>query len=451
MAPWGNGNYPTDICVYARCAEWMNQGLVMYRDMFDHKGPLVYLIYWGASFCGEYGIWMLDIAILWLSLYILYRMARLHLESGHALLLTFMMACFIQLPFTDEGGPEWIAMPGCIYSCYLLAKRIKDNDYCSLLDITLFSGSVAVCLATKPNTSACMIPVAIYIVWHLCRNFEWRIAGRYMIGVILGLGIICLPIALWLTQQGNWADFVDAYWRFNTASYGPMTMTKKVMGVFTVTLICLVPFYSYILYSIFTNKRTWSYAFITALFVFTLFLNAYIKNCYPHYIFPCVGVFALVLLLTWPYIAQRKALFGWTIGLYILVGIGSFGARAYLRLSPFDTSKDKLTAQYINAQTDENEYVMVCDVDDRSRWSSMNPSYSFVYRLWLLLNNKPASPYFYLPPSISPEMRLKSWEMIKNRAPEWVVCTDDHKAEFLNLGYIQDKDLQNDFYILKKP
>lgn len=451
MAPWGNGNYPTDICVYARCAEWMNQGLVMYRDMFDHKGPLVYLVYWLTSFMGHYGVWLLDIMILFLSLFLIYRMARLFVDSRNALIITSLMACFIQLPFTDEGGPEWLAMPGCIYSCYMLAKRLKDEQYCSLMEILLFSGSVAVCLLTKPNTSACMIPIAFFLVWHLIRHYNLRILGRYAIGVILGVGIVVAPVAIWLVQQGNFNDLIEAYWRFNTSSYGPMTTAKRLTGILNITLVCLVAYYAYAIYAYFTNKRTGAFWWVTVLFFFTVVLNAYLKNGYPHYVFPCVGVFALVLVLAWQQIQSRRALFGVTVALYLLVGIGAFGARVYLRMTPFDTSIDEQTALYINAHTEADDNVMLCDVDDRSRWSSMSPSYSFVYRLWLLIEAKPASPYFYLPPSISPEMRKRSWELIAMRRPAFVVCTDDHKEDYIDLGYILDKDLHNDFYILRKP
>lgn len=451
LAWWGNGNYPTDTCVYLRCAGWIQDGLVMYRDMFDHKGPLVYLIYWLFSLPGPEGVWLLDLLILYLSLVIIYRMARLFMESPDALTVTTLIALFIQLPFTDEGGPEWLAMPGCVYGCYILAKRFKDNDFCSLRDIILFSAAVAVCLMTKPNTSAGLIPIALYILWQLVRHFEWRILARYTAGVIIGLAIVFAPVLCWLIQQGNMQDFIDAYWTFNTSSYGPMTTAKKVMGIVYITLVCLPAYWLFAMYLWSARTRLKEVLFVTFLFVFTVILNAYLKNGYPHYVFPCVAVFAFVLTLAWQNIKANKALRITTLSLFLLVGIIVWGVRAYLRLMPFDTSIDKQTALYINANTNEDDYVMVCDIDDRSRWSSTSPSYSFVYRLWLLLDAKPASPYFYLPPSISPQMREQSWALIRTRQPKYVVCTDEHEPVLIQMGYTREKDLHNDFYILHKP
>ena len=451
MAPWGNGNYPTDICVYMRCAEWLQDGLVMYRDMFDHKGPLVYMIYEAVCLLGTTGVWLLDLLILYLSMLILYRMARLFTDERNSLIITTLLGGLAQLPFTDEGSPEWLVMPACIYSAYILAKRLKDHDYCSLTDIILFSASVAFCLFTKPNTCAGMIPIAGYIVWDLVRRFDIRVFGRYVLGVIIGLGVILLPVAAWIAQQGNLQEFIDAYWIFNTEAYAPMTRMKMIMGKVFVTLVCLPGFYAFGVYAWSAKKRPWELAFMTVLFFFTVLLNAYLKNGYPHYVAPCMAVFGLVLVLAWPYIQVRKALYGFTIGFLVLVGIGTFGARAYLRLTPFDTTKDNETALFINTHTDADDYVMVCDIDDRSRWSSMSPSYSFVYRLWLHLNAKPASPYFYLPPSITDAMRAKSWELQTARMPKYIVCTDEHEEAYLQLGYTRIQDIKNDYYILQRP
>ena len=35
VAPWGNGSIFYDAIIYMECGEWQNQGMAMYRDMFD--------------------------------------------------------------------------------------------------------------------------------------------------------------------------------------------------------------------------------------------------------------------------------------------------------------------------------------------------------------------------------------------------------------------------------
>ena len=452
MAPWGNGNYPTDICVYTRCAGWIDSGLVMYRDMFDHKGPLVYAVYWAATRCGGlHGVWLLDLLIAGCFLFLSYRIARRFTDIRHALLITGLAGLYLNLPFTDEGGPGWIAMIGCTYVCYLFAKLVQDEQYCSFAEIALLSAAVAVCLLTKMNTAAGIIPVALYILVHLIRHFNWKVLLRYVAGVLTGLAVFFIPVALWLWQQGNIQDCIDAYWTFNTHGYGVAEHNSKLLSLLLITLVLLPAYMIFGCYVYCRHRDTKQVWWFAALFLVSVGLNAYMKNGYPHYIFPCFGVFVLLLAACWEQLRTHKALYITVLTLCILVGGASYGVRAYHRLSPFDTHADTEVAQFINEQCGEADYVMVCDVDDRSRWSAMSPSYSFAYRLWLLLDAKPASPYFYLPPSITPAMRAHSWQLITARMPRFVVCTEDHKQDYMALGYTLKQDIQNDFYILQRP
>lgn len=448
MAPWGNGNFATDVCVYIRCADWIKQGLVMYRDMFDHKGPLVYFIYLCASHFGLWGVWLLDMAILYVSMLLFYRMARLFTEAKWSMLIAVFLAFYIQLIFNDEGAPEWLAMPWCIYTCYLIAKRLKDNGYCSFGEIALLSAAVGICAFTKPNTAACIVPIAIYIAVHLFKHFDGRVLLHYIGGVVLGLGVIVAPIVAWLISQGNTEDFMNAYLRFNTFQYGPYSWYHYWLGFLEMSAICLIGYLLYIVYAVFAEKRTWQFWFITILFFFTVIMNAYLKNGYPHYICPCVGVFALLLCLSWEHILSHKSLRKWTFVIFLLFGIVCYGVRINLRLAPFDKHEDTEVAEYINSQP-HGEYVMVYGHETRLIWKWTIPRFCFSYRLWMLLDGKPASPYFYMPPQLSEEMHATMLRLIEERAPYWIVCYEGYEDRFTNMGYVRDKDIGNDFLILR--
>ena len=451
MALWGNGNYPTDICVYMRCADWMQDGLIMYRDMFDHKGPLVYLIYWAFSFAGVYGVWLLDILILYVLLVLIYRMARLFEDERESMLIALIMGCYWQAPFVDEGSPEWLALPGCMYSMYIFAKCYKDHQYCSLFDMIIFSCSVGICLCTKPNISAVLIPIAIYFTIHLIRHWNWKVFGRYAAGVIVGLSIVAVPITLWLMNQHNTEDLVEAYLRFNFISYHP-TLARRLLGIFYMTAICLPCIYCYVIYTKYANKRTWKFVFMTFLCLCSLIPTAYIKNGYPHYLIPCVPMYALLFIFAWPYIKANRKLYLFTVGFMLFVGVSFMGIRSYLRLMPFEHKHTDQAAVYINHNISKDDHVAIIEPEDRTKWNALNPNYSFAYRLWLQIKAKPASSLFYLPPSLSPEQREQAWEQIRERMPKYVVCTDEHDSIFMSWGYKPEVvDIYKEYSILVRP
>lgn len=74
-------NFWTDTNVYFTIGRGMTQGLMPYRDLFDHKGPLLYLLYaLGACLSGTdfAGVFMLEAASLAATLLVGYAGIRLY-------------------------------------------------------------------------------------------------------------------------------------------------------------------------------------------------------------------------------------------------------------------------------------------------------------------------------------------------------------------------------------
>ena len=62
LHPWICSDTGTDSSVFRTIAFMMSKGFMPYRDSFDHKGPLLYILNWfGNDFlaCGG-GIWTLE-------------------------------------------------------------------------------------------------------------------------------------------------------------------------------------------------------------------------------------------------------------------------------------------------------------------------------------------------------------------------------------------------------
>ena len=71
------------------------QGGMPYRDAFDHKGPLMYLINaLGLLISPKYGVWLLELATVFVVLLFVYKLARMlectPLTSGVAVVLSML-------------------------------------------------------------------------------------------------------------------------------------------------------------------------------------------------------------------------------------------------------------------------------------------------------------------------------------------------------------------------
>ena len=75
----------TDSSVFRTVAMMMRHGAIPYRDTFDHKGPLLYLLNWvGACINEMWGIWLVEVVFLAVTFFITYKTARLFTQMGEA-------------------------------------------------------------------------------------------------------------------------------------------------------------------------------------------------------------------------------------------------------------------------------------------------------------------------------------------------------------------------------
>ena len=114
-SPLYNGHDWTDANTYLTMGRGLLHGVVPYRDLFDHKGPLLYFVYaLGAllSPSGFFGIYLLQAAALGTALFFLYQTALLVLEdSARAAVCTAALPIFLLTWTTAEAAPRSSASP----------------------------------------------------------------------------------------------------------------------------------------------------------------------------------------------------------------------------------------------------------------------------------------------------------------------------------------------------
>ena len=128
----------TDANTYFTMGKGIVHGMVPYRDLFDHKGPLLYFIYAAGYLMSPtsfIGVFVLQIISMYIALLFLYKTARLLLDSSpraffSSILVTFFIlgAGVYYLPEQlDMGGgsPEEFSLPFLTVSLYLITRDAK--------------------------------------------------------------------------------------------------------------------------------------------------------------------------------------------------------------------------------------------------------------------------------------------------------------------------------------
>ena len=219
LAPFANKLTGTmaDPTVYIYCADQILHGKIMYKELFDHKGPVLYLINVIGLLIGggnSTGIWFVELMSLFGASIFIFKSVCLYFDRWIALLAT--LSCLL-LVFPLLGGgnfSEEYAFPLISISMYFFLYFFKyQNVYKSHFAI------MALCLACafliKPNFIALWVAGYLFVLIILLKNNRLKELMPIVLISIVSFVVVCLPFALYFTCTDSWAEFKFCFWDFN--------------------------------------------------------------------------------------------------------------------------------------------------------------------------------------------------------------------------------------------
>lgn len=212
---WIGGDVETDSAVFKTIAMAMNKGYIPYRDSFDHKGPLIYLLnYLGQHISRYKGVWVIEFITLFFTFYIMYKIGCLCCSNLHsAIILLFTSAALFDF---YEGGNkvEEFAMPFIALSLYFFLDYLK-NCKITVYRLILCGASLSAVCMLRPNMISVWIVFCIAIVVMLCHQKNYIELIRFGLYFLIGFMALALPFILWLAYHNALIAFWDQYIIFN--------------------------------------------------------------------------------------------------------------------------------------------------------------------------------------------------------------------------------------------
>ena len=219
---------PDEIC-YQIMSRGLLSGKVPYRDLFDHKGPLTYLIYaLGLLLSGKatWGIWILFTLVNIGIFALLYKSLRVFLSWQRSLVGTAIMLALLFLksnPIYASGSkPDHFILLLLLLSEYLVLIRLKD--YTSATDKKLFSVPDMFLLGLLcGGVFMLKLNVCIYYLLFIGFYFLFLLIKKMgkaffsSCGAFLGgIAVVSVPFFIYYAANGALSDFIDAYFLFNS-------------------------------------------------------------------------------------------------------------------------------------------------------------------------------------------------------------------------------------------
>ena len=299
LHPWVGSDAATDSSVFKTVALMMKKGYMPYKDSFDHKGPLLYIINWIGDCIQSYrGIWIIEFVFMVLTIWIMYKTSRLICNISSSVIVTLLSFSLMFEYFEGGNLTEEYAMVFIAVSLYIFIDYLK-NKYVTNCRIIICGLCFGGTLLIRPNMISLWVVMCIAIFIDALVKKQWKELKSFVLFFLIGMFIIVIPIVIWLSSKGAlyqcWNDYILFNKEYTSISGDRASISAKWNSFFTFfnTPVFIMALFA----QVYSLKKKEKFLNITYLIymVVTLILICLSGMTYPHY-----GMI-LVPLLVYPF------------------------------------------------------------------------------------------------------------------------------------------------------
>ena len=395
-------------------------GSIPYRDVWDHKPPVIYYLNALGLWLGGgsvWGVWWLELVSLFVAAtfgYLLLERAETP-NVGALASLMWLMQAGVLLAFEDGNYPEEFVLPLQFVALYLWSRAARHGpNYWGWYVIGL-TGAVAFLL--KQNAIGIWIAISLHALVSARFTPDLRILRRQALAMSLGTLTVLLVVCSYLQSHQALHPFWDAAFRYNLSYIGTrsglQTRIEGVLvglGLMALSGLLLLAFPVWVsgtaplLRSRGRSQRAGQLLNLCLLsFPIELILSGVSGRHSPHYYFAWLPTFTVLastalhsLMGSANYrIGTRLRLSSEsvrTVGLaavVMLMGVLSIGVISYARSKPDGNQQTRVgVAGYIRSHTNEGDYVLMWGAEPGINFVTRRPSPTrYIYQDALYMPN----------------------------------------------------------------
>ncbi len=211
--------------------------LVVYKDLFEQKGPLLYFLHALAYLVSHdtfLGVYFLEVIAASFFAYFSYKIILLFSKKPLWVFIPLVMTIiYTSASFSHGDSAEEFCLPLLTYGLYLLLKNQKTNEPLTFIEALLLGLTSGMVLWIKFSLLGfylgwIIIPVITYL-----KNKKYKELGTLFWGIVLGVIIITLPFFIYFLVNNALTDWFTVYFYDNIFIYH---QSGSLINAFTKTI-----------------------------------------------------------------------------------------------------------------------------------------------------------------------------------------------------------------------
>ncbi|MDR2833730.1 MAG: hypothetical protein LBV67_08450, partial [Streptococcaceae bacterium] len=290
---------------------WLH-GMIPFRDIFEQRGPVMYLIYLIAARISQInflGVFVMEVLFGFISFYLLTKIAQLFVKNqsfaywvGYgAFLLTIG-----NVSFRYGGSPEQFALPFILGLLYLiLIKMCKDEDY-THKDFFVQGMLLGTVFWLKYSLIGAWVGFFLFIAGYFLIQKKWIELLRVIASAVGGFLAISAPIIIYYSLVNGLKELIQAYFVLNLTTYGNANDNQsKIVQIlqgmqrnFTPHVIAINVFVlSLLVFLLHKQIKLKQKVLLTTVFGFQAFFIYYSGHPYSYYFLPMTAFLAIIFIV----------------------------------------------------------------------------------------------------------------------------------------------------------
>jgi len=199
---------------------WLD-GHIPYRDIFDHKGPFLYLLNALGQWLipGRAGIFILQCFSFWLFIICMWKTAALFIDGWRRLLSIFLVLILAGAFFCEGNQCEEWMLPFVGWCLYLLLRAIHGGRALSWAECLSIGACFAAVFLIRPNDSVMLIGGMTlgWFIYKILYDRDKTICPLFLslLWMAAGAAMIILPFVIYFAVEGALKDFFYGLIGFN--------------------------------------------------------------------------------------------------------------------------------------------------------------------------------------------------------------------------------------------